>query len=52
LWNVLAGKLGAWGWLGMNKKELFSKPLINYIESKAIFLECDVWIAYPIRERK
>jgi hypothetical protein len=51
LWHVLAAKLGAWGWLGVNEKELFSKP-INHIESKVIFLECGVWFAYAIKERK
>jgi hypothetical protein len=52
LGHILAAKLGACGWLGMNEKELFSKPLINHIESKVIFLECGVWIAYAIKERK
>jgi hypothetical protein len=23
LWHVLAAKIGAWGWLGMNKKKIF-----------------------------
>jgi hypothetical protein len=52
LWHVLAAKIGAWGWLRMNKKKLLSKPLINHIELKVIFLECGVWIAYAIKELK
>jgi hypothetical protein len=52
LWHVLAAKLCAWGWLGMNEKELFSKPIDKPYRVEGVFFECSVWIAYAIKGRK
>jgi hypothetical protein len=48
LWHVLAAKLGACGWLGMNKNKLFSKPY----QVEGGFLERGVWFAYAIKKRE
>ena len=44
MWHVLAAKLAAWGWLGMNENELFSKNTDWIKDFYLITLEIHDWM--------